>query len=365
MWFLFGFVTLGAACVSSFLWRRNASWHGTSATADGIGYEYSVSTSKGRVTGAKVGVACAEGFTFSLRHEEMFDLWSKGIGLTKECQTGDLDFDRDIYILSDDPVVHRMLQFDGDLRADIQRVFKDCRDGLGAPRAIYVHGGRLWITAKPREKKSAAAAADCPAVVAALSAVASRLERGGAGLHDDRDPFPRRAACILAVSTGLSINGAIELFHMVAGNFPVLGDADAPLGVALAIGFAIVLALAAIALQLMGRSARTHLVLLELLVSGGFGATVSAYAELRDYDIDYDTAPVRMVETTVAGKHTSHSRHRTHYHVELGAWPAPGQSKDIEVYSGFYDSISPGSRVVVEEHPGALGWVWTSGLRSE
>ena len=110
MWFLFGFITLGAACVSSLLWRRMVSWHGAQAEDAGTPYEYKVSTNKGRVTGATVGVTCSEGFTFSLKLEGMFDRLSKTIGLTKECQTGDSAFDDEIYVLSDDPVVHRTLR---------------------------------------------------------------------------------------------------------------------------------------------------------------------------------------------------------------------------------------------------------------
>jgi len=366
MWFLFGFVTLGVACVSSFLWRRMASWSGESGTADGVPYEYRVSTSKHRrVTGAKVGVSCANGFTFSLRHEGAFDAWSKGIGLVRECQTGDIGFDKDIYVLSDDPVIHRMLQTDNQLRSGIQRVFHDCAAGLGKPKTVYVHAGRIWIDATPRSKDRDAATEACRSVVAALKEVAGRLNSGGMGLKDDRDPFLLRAACILAISTGLSINAAIEIFRMWGSDFPMLGNGAAPLPLALAIGIALILALAAVAVRVMGHSARTHLVLLELLLSGTFGATVTAYAELRDYDIEYDTRPARMVTVHVAERYITHHKHSTSYHVRLIDWPAQGQSFSVPVSRTFYDGVSIGDRFDVEEHPGALGWPWARSFGPE
>jgi hypothetical protein len=364
MWFLFGFVTLAMACVSSFLWRRMASWSGESGLADGVPFEFRVSTSKGRVTGAQVGLTCADGFTFSLRRENTFDSWSKGIGLVRECQTGDLAFDKDIYVLSDDPVVHRLLQTDKALRAGIERVFDDCATGLGKPGSLYVHGGRIWIAATPTSKKRDAATEACRSVVAALKEVATRLNSGGVGLKDDRDPFLLRAACILAISTGLSINAGIEIFRLWGGDFPMLDDWTGPLPLALAIGLTIMFGLAAVALRVMGHSARTHLVLLELLLSGTFGATVSAYAELRDYNFEYDRGAPREIPATIGAHYTTHSRKGgTHYHLTIEGWPAGG-SATIEVASSTFNRTESGQSVAVEEHPGALGWSWASGFRS-
>jgi len=371
MWFLFGFVTLGFACAGSLLLRRETTWRGTAALVDRMPYQYAVTTSRRRMSfgrranGVRVGVDCTDGFTFSLRHESMLDAWSKGVGLVQECQTGDVDFDRDFYILSDDPVVHRLLQTDTVLRGAIERAFKDCDFRLGTPKAIYVHGGRLSLSASPRESDPDDVAAACGSVVAALTAIAERLNRGGIGLSDDRDPFPRRAACFLAISTGLAINGGIDLLHLYGPSFPALADSSAPMLIALAISVALILALAAAALQWMGRSARTHLVLFELLIAGGFGATVSAYSELRDYNIDFDHAAPRPVQAVISERYTTHrSKGGTAYHLTLRGWPA-GSHTAIQVPYDVYDQLSLSQAVVVAEHPGALGWAWASGFQGE
>src|SRR5215471_5599513 len=113
MWFFFGFITLGAFCISSLIWRRKVSWRGEEkVTSDGT-YELGLTAYKGRVQTARIGVACGEGFSFTLTPEHGFDRFAKAIGLTEECQTNDADFDRAIYVVSDDRVLHRMLQMDG------------------------------------------------------------------------------------------------------------------------------------------------------------------------------------------------------------------------------------------------------------
>jgi hypothetical protein len=365
MWFLFGFVTLGVACVSSFAWRRLATWRGKSDRVGGIDYTFKVSTSKGRVTGAKVGVVCDDTFTFSVRPESAFDLFSKRIGLSRECQTGDGAFDRAFYILSDDPVFHRMLQLDRRLRDDIAQIFEHCRETFGKPRSLQVRGGRIWIDAQPRAKKRADAEADSRSMAGVLNAVAVRLVPGGTSIREERDPFPLRAAGVLAVSTGLCLAGGIGLFHAVSGAFPRLADATEPLPAALLIGLSVILMLSATALRIMGQSARTHLVLLELVLSGTLGASAVAYAELRDYNMEFDTGAVTHVAAEVVGKRVTHSsKGGTHYHIDLRGWPDDGQL-DLEVSEDFFAQVGTGSHMTITERPGALGWRWAAAMSSE
>src|SRR4051812_33998616 len=108
MWFLFGFITLAAACISSLVWRRKVSWHGTQKQTSVGAYELGLKTYKGKVRTARVGVACGEGFSFTLTPEDALDRFAKAIDLTEECQTGDSAFDAAIYVVSDDRVLHRM-----------------------------------------------------------------------------------------------------------------------------------------------------------------------------------------------------------------------------------------------------------------
>ena len=51
----------------------------------------------------RLGLPCGSGFSLSLKPEGDLDRWSKAIGLTKECQTGDPAFDDTVYVLSDNP----------------------------------------------------------------------------------------------------------------------------------------------------------------------------------------------------------------------------------------------------------------------
>jgi hypothetical protein len=150
--------------------------------------------------------------------------------------------------------------------------------------------------------------------------------RGG-GPPPLRDPFPFRASCVLAISTGLALNGSFEWIRMAMGNFPFMLDPQAPIAWAVPAGLAAVAVLVMIALAWMGRSSRTHLVLIELLLVGTIGATLTAYAELRDLNIDLDRAAPAAISASVNRLYVTYSHHRntttTHCNLELLGWPTP------------------------------------------
>jgi len=114
----------------------------------------------------------------------------------------------------------------------------------------------------------------------------------------------------------------------------------------------------------MGRSARTHLVLIELVLIGTIGAVVTAYAELRDYDIDLDRGRPEMIDASIIQLYETYSHHKgkttRHCHMTLQGWPMPADQRSREVDCDFYARISVGTSVDVEQYSGALGWRWVA-----
>jgi hypothetical protein len=366
MWFFFGFITLGVAAISALFYRLSVSWHGDMLRTQGIRYEYDPRIVKGRVRSIRVGIACHEAFRFTLKPEGGFDQFSKAVGLTKECQTGDAKFDDAIYVLSDDLALHRMLQLDAKLRANILRLVAACEGG-GRLREINAHNGRLWVVVKPSSNDQDEAERTGQLIVPALHHLAGDFATGTAAPGIGRDRFPFRAACMLAISTGLAINAFVDVLHMSAGLFPFMLDTSAPYGLALAIGLGTVFLLIVSALAWMGRSSRAHLVLIELILIGTIGATVTAYSELRDFNIELDHAPSTVIEASVQRLYTTVSHHKghttTHCMVELLGWPTPTARAAREIDCGVHARLMPGQPVGVEQHPGALGWPWVSAFR--
>jgi hypothetical protein len=362
MWFFFGFITLGVACISSLFYRLSVSWHGSAETEQGIDFEYAASIVKRRVRLIRVGVTCAKASSFTLKPEGSFDRLSKAVGLTKECQTGDSAFDAAIYVLSDDLALHRMLQLDSKLRANIRRLEAAC-NAEGQLKSIQAHDGRLWVIVDPETKDEDEAEHVARRIVPALNHLADDFATGSPAARAGRDPFPFRAACMLALSTGLAINGGFALVRMMPGDFPFLVNTVLPLPGALLIGAVAVVALIALTLWFVGRSARAHLVLIELLMVGSFGAVTTAYAELRDYNMDFDqqVAAQYAAVTGTYDTYTTHKGHKTrHCHVQMIGWPFPEHEVEREMSCDFADRLQRGTRLEIQSHPGALGWAWVS-----
>jgi hypothetical protein len=362
MWFLFGFITLTVACISSLIWRRTVSWHGESKSAQGISYEYEASTTKRKVRLIRVGVACGLNYSLSLKPEGTLDRWSKSIGLTKECQTGDHAFDDAIYVLSDDLAFHRRLQLDADLRSNILRLEKAC-DDVGKLKAIHVYKGRIWVVVDPDTRDQDKAEAAGQNLVAALNHLAGDFAEKPVAGGEARDPFPFRAACMLAISTGLAINGGIGLARAYPGDFPYMLNYFMPLPWALLLGGASILALICFAVWFMGRSSRTHLVLVELLLVGSFGAIASAYMELRDYNMEFDASPPNVHRATVTEKYETYTRRRRggktrHCHIAMLGWPSETMATRREMSCDFYARVQVGTELDIRLHSGALGWGW-------
>src|SRR4051794_18510504 len=183
------------------------------------------------------GVECGQGFSFTLTPEDSIDRASKAIGLTAECQTGDADFDTAIYVCSDDRVLHRMLQMDPALRADIRKLVDDCPVIFGRLKSIEVHVGRLWVVTTPRDSEREAVEIASERLVPLLRNIAQRLMRPQSEPAATRDPFSFRAACILALSTGIAINAVFEVIR-TATESPFLLDNTRPFPWALLIGMA-------------------------------------------------------------------------------------------------------------------------------
>jgi len=367
MWFFFGFITIGVAAVSSLLYRLSVSWHGEVLRTQGVLYEYAARIVKGRVLSIRVGVTCHAAYRFTLKPEGSFDQFSKEIGLTKECQTGDAKFDDAIYVLSDDLALHRKLQLDAELRANILRLLKAC-EGDGRLREINAYNGRLWVVVKPSSTDEDEAVRTGELIVPSLHHLAGDFATTSEAASIGRDPFPFRAACMLAISTGLAINGGITLVRTVPGDFPFMPDIFAPLPAALSISAVGVVALMVLTLWLVGRSARAHLVLIELLLVASFGVSATAYGELRDYNMEFDRQ-TELRYASVAGTYDTytHSRRSSsktrHCHVRMIGWPEPERESTREMSCNFADALLHGTELEILTHPGALGWTWVSDIR--
>ncbi|WP_049629865.1 hypothetical protein [Cellvibrio sp. pealriver] len=359
MWFLFGFVTLIVA-VSFEFWRR----HELMWSPDGKcqGYDYKFLKSKNRTTGLLFGTKCESDANFVFKQQAFIDAFFKRIGVSREFETGDSSFDDACYLATDCADLHQLLVSQPRVRDAIKQILS-YSNGAFAATAIYCRQGRIWIRfdgewwsadegVEPIERKLG------PLLSLIANAIAD-LTKAGVGW---RDPFVYKAILVLAISSGFAINAAIQFYRTTMSDLPFLLYPKELAIDALIYSFVTLPVLVLVAVHWLGRGARTHLVLIELVTIGAFGLFASIAFEMRDVNIELDKTKPDYFETKIISKHVSKSRRSTSYSIVVRNWDCDCGSYSIAVSAATYNSASVSNPVMIAQRNGYLGYKWISAV---
>ena len=125
------------------------------------------------------------------------------------------------------------------------------------------------------------------------------------------------------------------------------------------LGLVIVAFLMTATFYMLGRSSRTHLVLIEVIFVGTFGAIATCFVELRDMNIDFDRSTSAIHSVTSIDKYVSSGRRRSNtYYLYVEDWTKQQETIKLNVNYSVYNSISIGDRVRIIERSGFLGYPW-------
>ena len=367
MWFVFGFFSLAGFSAWLLHRRLTQSWNGMSSYVGGKRYEYQVirNPKTDQAVALRIGVAAPVGYDFSLKPEKWRDRFSKWIGFSVEFQTGDKAFDRDIYIVSNDARLHSTFRNSAGLREDVRRVFKLVAPRTAVLREVRCGAGRLWMQYKLKRKINTAKIPTlAKRVVPALEGLSSslRMAKAGQGARI-RDSFVIPAAIILAISTGMAVHGFLHVARLIYIPIPFTVSTT-PLFVWALYGAVAIIALLVIAIVwFLGRSARAHVVLLEIILAGSVGALLTCFVALRDLNIEWDVAAAQYYEVDATSKRVRKGRRSTSYYVTIRGWPNSNNLREVEVSSSLYNRTDIGKKMTLVQKPGYLGVPWVASLQ--
>jgi len=352
MWFAFGLVALLVALVAVLVIRREILWSGT---RDGD-FEYSVTGGK-HSDAIKMAVAAPAYLELSVHPERAIDRFATAIGLSVEQQLDDPDTDARIYLQSDDARVRDCLAAD----ADARKALLDIIGWQGAKR-MRVVGGRLivYLTCNSGEGKAMAATASV-ALVPKMRCVAKALRSIPAMPPGARDPFAWRATLLLALSTGIFATALLEYFAL---DMLLPGHVFDPVRLLVPgtlIGLAITAGMVCLALYMLGRRSRTHIVLMELLTLGLAGSILLSYVKLHEFNQEFDGSQPVTVEASIAGKRTykcGRRNRRTCYEVRFSSADGNIDGESMRVSATVYSRTERDDVWLLRMRAGALHVPW-------
>lgn len=235
--------------------------------------------------------------------------------------------------------------------------------------------GRIWINYLPLDERSEEELASLERMaVPLLTSIAQRLPANGGGSGQVNDVFAFKATVLLAIAGGFAINGLIQsaylgveyLLDCQCGFMPVTLEREKLFGLAAAGSAGILVVLVIAAIWLVGRSARAHFVLLELLLFGAPGIMASTFIALREMNMERDRQPA-VERNVVARKYTyQHTLDKgTSFYLVLPDLTGHGPSKKYQVSDDVYRTVDDGETASLAENPGYLGVRWIESMTSK
>ena len=297
MWFGFGLITLLVGFFFSMKSRTAAKWVGRARELriqpNHWHYQYHEVRHKGRLQKVRIGVIAPPGFQFAARAEGGRDVFFKRIGVSSEIQLHDAEFDSNVYLESDAKGVGTLLSESKELRDALLEILRYAqRNHLRGMRIRCAHE-RLWLEFKPKQEGILAIATN--QLVPLLHRLREGLRHSKLTAELLDDPFIWRAALLLSISTASTVLGCYGVIRAFAGRTDIIDSWQ--LFQASAIAGLVVTAIFVVAvLKVLGRSSRTHLVLIEGALVGTVGFALSMFALAREANITFDTQRPQLQE---------------------------------------------------------------------
>lgn len=367
MWFSLGLVSLavffGYRLFRKLYWAWG--WNDDHGYQQNNGQPYK--TRHGSYKGTywfRFAVVCPPGFQFRIKRETRWDRFAKHIGLSVEQQLDDPEFDEHLYFVSDDSVLASELSQVPELRQVIKTLFRDPN-----MRTLVCEGQHLVAEIKTKAElrpHDYAIGERGYLIISALQALTQALT-WVAEIHGAkrRDSYALRAALLISFASATLVLGGLELFRIFQ-----LERSDVMLDPTGLFRFSTLAALAVLFLLLGGAAAmlrgssHAHIVMWELLISGGLGLIMSAYAIARDINCEWDREIAKPHVVEVTRKYQGYRRkYGTYYHIYLryseGGTLLPER---LEVSRDVYALAEPGESLAVQVKGGYLGYRWIESI---
>lgn len=281
----------------------------------------------------------------------------RALGLSLACRTQDPVLAERAYIASDQVSCCAALRSNERARQGLRRLLDLESDYAVVVRGIHFRDRRMWV--EMRAKGSfAEEGVDALGreVIECLRQVAVSLCEALPRNQRRRDRFVMWAAVLVGLSSALLLTGLIQAVRVELWQiYPGVLDKGRIALYGAATALVVIVSLTASAIALLGRTARTHIVLVELCTAGLIGAFLNGYVMVHDFNHEFDRTPAQRYRVEVHDKDTSSFRGGTDHYLIVENWSVRGDTLRQEVHASDYEKVRRGDMVDVFVRAGSLG----------
>lgn len=363
MWFALGLVSL-TTLIAFHLYRTlHWSWGWENdpgyLKVDGKPYKLAHNQSKnGKTHILRFGVICPKEFHFRIKRETHWDRAAKRIGLSVEQTFNDPQFDETFYVVSDNPALAKALAEVPAFRDVLKTLFRDTN-----LQRLICEGQHLVAHYQVKTDGSLPApyrdSVSINLIVRALHEIADTLTI----LRDassTRDPQVWKAAVLVSIASGVLLLGVVEMLRFVQfARYDPLLESWALIRDSVVVSLILLAAWLAMTAKWLRGSSYAHIVMGEVLVSGGLGLLLCSYLLARDLNCEWDTSSARVYPVEILAKH--HHVHRKSpdtYSLSIHSFSGYALPDSIDVTYRDYAKVSAHTSIELHVKPGLIGYPW-------
>lgn len=307
----------------------------------------------------RLGVEGAPRIQLRVKRKRWWDRLFTALGVSVACRTGNPAFDRSFYLVTDATPICRAMIDSPRTQELMLRLQSMCEPNRMKFRQLVVRRGRAWVEMVARKRKELPhtvhlAQSFVPVLHELSEAMEAEIPERVRGARDD---FAWKAALIVGISSAMFITGIVFTARHVFFPLPAPLDSQPLITASIVAGGSVIGLLIVLTFTWLGRTSRTHLVLLELVLVGTIGAGLTSHSLLREANMALDFSAGERHVVQVLDKRKVVSRH-TSYFLDLDPWREGQETPTLRVGMTLFSSVRSGRPIMVEEHPGALGVHW-------
>lgn len=316
--------------------------------------------------GFEVSIQIPKEFSFQFKRETFIDRFFKRIKLSHEFQTNNNDFDKTIYLSSDNSAFHNLLKNNIEIQNLILSIFKIGPRWSHSVKRVRALKGVLTLTYKDSNTWSSNDKQNIveSSVLSLEQLVSSLLSKSTNNMQSYKDPFLNRFLIFSCINfTLITLGYSSYLRYGFSGSIPFTVDKSDLITLSLICTLIVLFILSSILVKSLKKSSRTHLLLLELISIGGICLFITLSNEIRLYNqLTDDSKAVKFTSEVIDKYITSRRKAGTSYNIRIKSWERGISSTSIQVNRDEYNSITLNDTVNIFQKNGTLNFRWVENL---